>query len=36
MAISSLKHLLNHDDGSDTVFMHQPVLGWDDNGYSQE
>ncbi|KAH4127100.1 hypothetical protein HBI81_064400 [Parastagonospora nodorum] len=36
MAISSLKHLLNHDDGSDTVFMHQPVLGWDDNGYFQD
>jgi hypothetical protein len=36
MATSSLKHLLNDDEDSNNVFMHQPNNGWDDNGFSYE
>lgn len=36
MATPSLKHLLNHDDDTESVSVHQPILGWDENVFMEE
>jgi hypothetical protein len=36
MAALPLKHLLNHDDGSDQVPVHQRISNWGGNSFLEE